>query len=237
MGASDKRLKPNVLTYNTLLTALSRTTAEDAANRSEKILRQMFRLSDAGEEDCRPDIQSFTSVINCWAKSRDSHKAKNAQRVLRQMRSIREEVDESLRPNVFTYGAVLNACAHTYGDREAKNEALTVAIETFQEMNSKSDGVQGNHVTYGTFLRAITTLMEEDDDRRDRLVEQVFRRCCRDGQVGSAVLKQISIGVPHLYMSLLGKKAVYGMVGVEDIPSDWTRNVRERKRSVRKNHR
>ena len=228
----DDALKPDVTTYNSLLTAWSRTPSPGAAEKAEEILEHMFELSEAGNRDCRPDRQSFTSVINAWAKSRNPSKAQNAQRLLRRMNSLAESGNDSLRPNIFIYGAVLNACAFTYGKKAVKERALAIAIETFKELNRLPD-VQNNDVTYATFLRAVSTLAEKNDPRRDHLIEHVFRQCCKDGQVSASVLKQLSKGAPHLYISLLpsafGKKAVYGMIGMDEIPQKWKRNVRQGK--------
>jgi len=230
--AGDDALKPDVTTYNSLLTAWSRTPSPGAAEKAEEILEHMFELSEASDTNCRPDRQSFTSVINAWAKSRNPSKAQNAQRLLRRMNSLAESGDKSMGPNIFIYGAVLNACAFTYGKKAVKEQALTIAIETFKELN-RSPNVRSNDVTYATFMRAVSTLAEKDDPRRDHLIEHVFRQCCIDGQVSASVLKQLSKGAPHLYISLLpatlGKKAVYGMVGMNEIPKKWKRNVREGK--------
>mmetsp|Transcript_5157 Transcript_5157/g.11220 ORF Transcript_5157/g.11220 Transcript_5157/m.11220 type:complete len:898 (+) Transcript_5157:93-2786(+) len=232
--AGDETLKPDVTTYNSLITAWSKTPSAGAASAAEELLDRMFQLYDDGDKECLPDRQSFTSVINAWAKSRDPSKAKNAQRLLRRMNALLEAGYENLRPNVYVYGAVLNACAFTYGRKGVKEEAFTIAIETFQELN-KSPYVSSNDVTYATFMRAVTTLAEKDDPRRDRLIEHVFRQCRKDGQVSAAVLKQLTMGAPHLFISLmpstLGKKAVYGMVSLEDVPREWMRNVRQGRRS------
>ena len=227
--AGDETLKPDVTTYNSLITAWSKTPSAGAAAAAEEILDRMFQLYDEGDTGCLPDRQSFTSVINAWAKSRISTKARNAQRLLRQMNALSDAGKETLRPNVYVYGAVLNACAFTYGKGSVKEEALTIAIETFQELN-KSPHVSSNDVTYATFMRAVTTLADEKDPRRDCLVEHVFRQCCKDGQVSAAVLKQLNVGAPHLCSlmpSSLARKAVYGMVSLEDVPREWTRNVRQ----------
>ena len=230
--AGDDALKPDVTTYNSLLTAWSRTPSPGAAEKAEEILEHMFDLSEAGDTDCRPDRQSFTSVINAWAKSRNPSKAPNALRLLRRMNSLAEGGETSLEPNIFIFGAVLNACAFTYGKKAVKEQALTIAIETFKELN-RSSNANSNDVTYATFMRAISTLAERDDPRRDHLIEHVFRQCCKDGQVSASVLKQLSKGAPHLYISLLpstlGKKAVYGMVGMDELPTEWKRNVRRGK--------
>ena len=230
--AGDDALRPDVTTYNSLLSAWSRTPSPGAAEKAEEILEQMFELGEAGDTDCRPDRQSFTSVINAWAKSRNPSKASNAQRLLRRMNSLAESGNSSLEPNIFIYGAVLNACAFTYGKRTVKEQALTIAIETFKELN-RSSNVHSNDVTYATFMRAVSTLADRDDPRRDHLIEHVFRQSCKDGQVSASVLKQLSKGAPHLYISLLpstlGKKAVYGMVGMDEIPTEWKRNVRQGK--------
>ena len=138
-----------------------------------------------------------------------------------------------MQPNIYVYTAVLNACAYTFGKSEEKEEALKIGIETFQELQS-SPRIETNHVAYGSFIRVCRRLMP-DDSRRNHFITRAFKQCCADGQLGEYALKQIR-AVPKLYDSLL--QAYIGDDGevlYEDLPSSWTRNVKDTVRRTNNN--
>lgn len=224
----DKSVKPDVTTYNSVLTAWSRTQERGAPQKAEAILEHMFDLYNAGDEAVKPDVQSFTTVINAWSKSKERNKARYAQGLLRRMERIYDGGDKRCAPNVYAYAAVLNACAYTFGSKDEKDEALDIAIRTFGELQ-KSRNARPNHVTYGTFLRVCRRLIPDSDNRKKPLVESVFRQCCKEGQVGESVLSQIyGAAAPELYIELLGEEYGKGVMTIDDIPPEWTCNVREK---------
>ena len=64
-------------------------------------------------------------------------------------------------------------------------------------------------------------------------VKQVFEQCCEDGQVSFGVCYQLrQAAVSELYRSLIPVKAynsTNGHFSIAEMPSKWTRNVRERR--------
>ena len=231
-------MRPDVTTYNTLLSAWSRIGGKEPGvpERAEEILDRMISLRRAGDRSCGPDERSFLAAINCWAKSREPSKARRARDLLRRMEGGDGDGDDDdgigglrLRPNVYVYGAVLNACAHTRrnGPKSERDEALTVALETFSELR-KSPHASGNHVTYAAFIRACGALMDDDDVRRRPLLDNVFRRCCLDGMVCDSVLDRLyAAAPPDLTASLLGEAIIRRgrQVAALDLPAEWTRNA------------
>lgn len=192
-----------------------------------------------------PDVLSFSTVINAFSKSKYPRKARQSRDLLKRMKHLYETGGRrmEMRPNVYVYSAVLNACAYTFGRLEEKEEALQIGIETYDELrmsgknsSSSSDddddenendddenGMKANHVAYGSFIRLCRRLMAEDDPRREELITTAFHDCCADGQLGEYVLRQLR-PISGLYASLLEPY-------INDIPSEWTRNVREKTRS------
>ena len=85
-----------------------------------------------------------------------------------------------------------------------------------------------DHVTFATFLKAVSKLIPGGEDRRRQVVDVVFNRCCRDGLVSPFVLQQLSFAASgDQYQMLLqdyietpGKR-----VAIHDIPTEWTRKV------------
>jgi len=226
LQGGDSNVEPNSRTYCTVLDALSRSKSWKAVSQSLEILTRMEEFYSEGHECVRPCARAYSIVISTIARSKKKGKAELAQEILHRMESEYRKGNDSARPTVYSYNAVLNAAAFTNGDEKEQEQAFKVACLTFDELRN-SDYLRPSHVSYGTFLKAIEKLMPESDVRND-LVKGLFRRCCRDGQVGDLVLRSMkSLTTPDLYQSLLEGVADYGL------PKSWSANVRERDSKLR----
>lgn len=71
---------------------------------------------------------------------------------------------------------------------------------------------------------------EEDNDE---FVQSVFEECCKDGHVSFGVCYQLrQAASSELYRKLIPEKAynpANGHFSIQDMPPQWTRNVRERR--------
>ena len=86
-----------------------------------------------------------------------------------------------------------------------------------------------DQVTYGTFLKVCRTQMP-DCTARSQIIEVIFKKCSKEGQVGKLVLEQLNaITTADQFRSLVGSLHSDCM----DLPSAWTRNVIEGKRRRR----
>ena len=161
-----------------------------------------------GEEEFQFGALSTTfsvcQVINAISKSQHRYKAQKALRVLRRMDKLYTAGKQQARPNAVTYTAVLNSCAFPANlDSNSRKRALDTAIFTLKELQSSKYG-KPNQVTYGTFLKAAANLLHDDDDLRRQVIEETFKQCCQDGQVGEMVLNYLRQAAPaDLYQELL----------------------------------
>jgi len=136
---------------------------------------------------------------------------------------------DHLKPNVIAYNAVLNACAfsNSNGGLVESSHAMEMAHAIFKEME-QSDCVKPDQITYGTFLKVCANQLP-DCSTRQQLVEVLFKKCIRDGQVGNLVLQQLRVMIPdELYVKLLGRSP-NSELSVEDLPHEWWCNVVEGK--------
>jgi hypothetical protein len=220
-GGTNVHLKPDIITYSTLLDTISKSREKGAAEKAEEVLTFMEDMYRSGDTSLRPDIRAYNAVINAWARSRESDKAIRAQAILRRMEAQSERTPMISPHAVYCYNSVLNACAYTNGDEEDLEEAFKVACITFDELRV-SRHYKPSHVTYGTMLGVCTSLMPKGETRNN-LVEALFQRCIKDGQVGDMVIQRLGDAAPeNLYQKLLnGQSAV-------NLPQSWSCNVRER---------
>ena len=94
-----------------------------------------------------------------------------------------------VEPNIYTYNAVLNACAYSIGDNEEKMNVFKIASRTFADL-TKSKICEPDAITYGTFLRCCSSLMQSGKER-DSIVEAVFMKCVKEQKLSEFVLTQI----------------------------------------------
>jgi hypothetical protein len=233
--AGDNSVKPTAHTYNSVLHAWANSNSKSADMKSQELLNHMWKEYRRGNSCTKPDALAYNTVINTVSKSDREDKAQKALRILRTMDKLYQTgIYEDLKPNEFTYTSVLNSCAFSsVGGQLRRRKAMDTAIFTLEELQESQYG-NPNHVTYGMFLKACANLIPMDEERRRVVVEPVFLQCCKDGQVGDIVLKQLRLAAPDdLYQKLLGDLSYSGStLRVEDLPKEWRCNVRnERHRS------
>eukprot|EP00590_Aulacoseira_subarctica_P005365 CAMPEP_0172419212 /NCGR_PEP_ID=MMETSP1064-20121228/5636_1 /TAXON_ID=202472 /ORGANISM="Aulacoseira subarctica , Strain CCAP 1002/5" /LENGTH=552 /DNA_ID=CAMNT_0013158567 /DNA_START=546 /DNA_END=2200 /DNA_ORIENTATION=+ len=225
----DINLKPNVRSYNSAINAWAKSRTKDSPERAERLLLKLKELYDVERQlDLQPDIHSFASVVNAWARSLAYGKAERAQKIYKYMMELYQAGNRQVRPNIVIYNSIMNACAYTNGDDMLEQRrAIEIASETFRDIE-QSPFCHPDPITYGTFLKVIATQMPAGE-AREKAVEAVFRKCCKDGQVSEMVLRQFqSCATSEQCLKFLGNSGP-DIVSVEVLPAEWRRNVIERK--------
>ena len=256
----DDTVSPNVVTYNAVLNAWARSGTRCCANKAEEYLDRLWELYNSGDGELGPNDKSFNTVsrilshrsinlfclsslqllilanslpqvINAISKSQNKSKAQKALRILRRMDKLYQGGYKDARPNEVTYTSVLNSCAFPATlDQLTRRKALSTAQFTLQELQASRYG-QPNEVTYGTFLKACGNLLTDDDEMLRVVIEEAFRQCCKDGQVGEMVLSYLRETAPEdLYRELLAEVEISDSLSIEELPSEWSCNVREENR-------
>lgn len=217
----NTNVKPDVISYTSTISALARSRDKMAPHRAMTILARMEAQAVSAEDDSiRPNALTYTAAIRVWARSRDKNKAQQASNLLNWMEEQYRRGNISARPMETSYNLVLNACAYTAASQDAKTmeEAFKVACLTFQELRT-SDFVKPNHISYANFLEVVTKLMPEGE-LHDKLIGNVFQRCCRDGVVSRPVIRRLrGAGSSDLFKTLLGGERI------TNLPPAWTRNL------------
>jgi hypothetical protein len=162
-----------------------------------------------------------------WARSQNSGKAERAMNLFCEMNKLYLAGNKHLRPNVVAVNAVMNACAYTTGDDQAMSRALEIAHTVLQELKQSPYG-NPDQVTYGTFLQVCHNQLPVCDSRSE-LMDVLFKKCCKDGQVGSLVLQQLkTMATDEEYRSMIGR-GIDEPIKMEDLPKEWWCNVVEGK--------
>jgi Pentacotripeptide-repeat region of PRORP len=125
---SKPELRPNLNTYNTILTAWSLAGAHDAGDRMWHVYEKM--LAD-GEQ---PDIVTYTGMINFYSASRRLDYIQRADNLLKLM-----EKSNLINPDVRHYMAVLRAWIYT-GNVGAGTQVFIRQVEGY--INDKNIGAK-----------------------------------------------------------------------------------------------
>lgn len=217
---------PDVVTFTSVIDSWAKSGDPEAADRAEAVLSKMIGIAE-------PNVKTYTATIQAYARSHDRDKAKRAQELLKRMKQDYANGNRDAEPTTFVYNAVLNAAEFTVGNEAELEVAFQVACETFDEVRS-SEGLTPDHVTYGSFMGVISQLMPKSDIRND-MVQLVFRRCCKDGQLAPVVMKKFEAAADSdQFLTLMGKgnitegKALIGKGNTTEcnLPKEWTCNVR-----------
>lgn len=184
-------MRPNLLSYNTVINALAQNPVSDSDARAEALLTRMLKRYKADAfSTVKPDVVTFSSVLNVLAKSKVQHKgmhlsfyvsfiptklilrlvalipATKCLAILDAMIDLHEDDGGyDTTPNIICFNTILNACAFSAmaGDDE-KKEALAAAVKTFKMLREKNFA-RPDALSYGNMLKCIANLMPIGDAR------------------------------------------------------------------------
>lgn len=215
---------PDRISYNTAIKAMSQCNNGNA-EQAENLLK-MLESRSMTDRDFSPDVYTYTAVISAHGRSNAHDKAQRAFAVLGRMIASHHNGNISAKPNTTAFNAALNSCAFVDGDSGVRLEAFNVVLAVMGLLKKLA---KPDHTTYGTVLRACSTLLPATDARRKRVVESIFRLACQEGLVSKLVVTQLRFAAsPDQYQTLLGIPIEdSSCVSLHDLPQEWTCNVRE----------
>lgn len=183
--SGDHVCKPNTLTFNWALTALSKSQGgADTIDDAYIIVDTMYTMSAHGHRDCRPTLNTFSLLLKCIARSRLNDKAKRAWRVLTDMKN------QSVNPDLRTLNEVLAACA--YSSRYTTHiriEAFGIALAAFRRICKES---QPSPETFSFFFQSAAGLGVKEE------IEDAYRICCKLGyQTNKYVRRDLQKAAPQ----------------------------------------
>jgi len=217
----SNNIKPDVLTYTNVLHCIALSESDDAFQRAYAILSKM----ESGDGDVRPNVYTYNVLINVVAKSKLPGKAKIAVRLVNRMKQV------AIRPIIITYNNALNACAYSDTKLDDQREVMQVATMILKEAQETSGA---NYISYTTYIRVIRYFVHDRLDQW-RLIRKTFRRCCKDGQLTLAIMKQMRAALSAHQYGLIEREATDERTGRWH--KEYTRNAKRLKsQPLRRNH-
>jgi pentatricopeptide repeat protein len=156
---SSLQIRPNVITYSTLLKCLATCGSvdrkSDIGEKVEAILDELESRYNSGDTSCQPDVQLYTAAIKAFLSTQDFDRA---DALLKRMEQHQSNVSESsgmeyMQPNERTYSEFL-----TYFAKMGTFEAAKRAEQMLHHMRtlSQSKGAfsKPNVYTYNIVMNA-----------------------------------------------------------------------------------
>ena len=235
---SSRSPTPTVVLYNNVLHAWSRSSDSDASKHSEVLLNRM----ESSSELPKPDVISYRTVLTTLEHSLDHDKAERAKT---SMSILLESVDRGdsihIKPREIqnAYNSVIAACAYTPAgaNKQRREKAARILMEMLRDMNHypwpANDTIRGpNQESYALFLQGCTHLLEEPE--RNILMKAAFHECCQKGLLNGTIWNKVCSGLRPEMVKTFVRETTSSSNDVdielkfEDLPSDWSRNVRKR---------
>lgn len=130
-GSHDTNLRPDLLSYNTVLDAFSR---EGDPTRAERLLERMLKK---GNDSVRPNAHSYTAVLTAWSRSNDkAMAARRAEDLFDDIERRYAAGETDFRADTSVYNALINCWAKS-GERKALYR-VTQILSLMEEL-----GLQG----------------------------------------------------------------------------------------------
>uniref|UniRef100_A0A7S3L9Z4 Pentacotripeptide-repeat region of PRORP domain-containing protein n=1 Tax=Amphora coffeiformis TaxID=265554 RepID=A0A7S3L9Z4_9STRA len=141
--SGDRRLQPDPVIFNTVLTAYNKSKEEDALQGAQGFFSKCWEMHRKGDISKGPDSYSFTTLLSCISRANGDGKvaverAKIAAALLHQLHGLyNKEKNADWQPSTATYNAVMNcwAKAGSPGNCEA---TLDKMLEDHRSGNDKA---------------------------------------------------------------------------------------------------
>lgn len=171
---------PDIVTYNTVLSAWSHCGNENAAPQAEKIVKEMQREQEeyklkqynstlasaaSGRPPVVPNTVSYNTILDAWSKSQMAFAASRAQKVLDYM--VQSGIPD-IAPDVYSFTSVMDAWAKSKEAHKAvrTRELLDRLTDLYQDTRRKN--LRPTQIPYNTVLNACAFSAQATSEEEQR---------------------------------------------------------------------
>ncbi|KAI2510594.1 endonuclease [Fragilaria crotonensis] len=122
LNTTDVDMRPNTITFNSMLNALANSNTADAVKDSEKILDHMYALRNMPGWDVEPNSRSIVSYMTCLAKlsKTNASYALKAEELISSMLCEVTSGNVKMMPDSFSFATAINAWVWSSADGAAQ---------------------------------------------------------------------------------------------------------------------
>ena len=107
----DHALRPDVVTYTSLLKCWAESGRSRAADRAEEIINTLHQRYDMGHDECKPDTMVYNVAMNALANSDAPNAPERAEALLNRMLDRYYAGDTDLTPTTQSFSTAILAWA------------------------------------------------------------------------------------------------------------------------------
>lgn len=147
----DDSIRPDTITYSTVMDAYARRGNVEGANQVFQTMKDDFR---SGNKRAKPNVRSYSILIDARAKSESASAPIEAESLLKEMIDlyIQGKLDEG--PDCFSYTGVIN-CWSKSNRPEAPQRVLDILKTMVSEYKEGgNEKIRPNKITYSTVMDA-----------------------------------------------------------------------------------
>jgi len=150
----NKGIKPNVVTYTSVLTSFARNDSIEGPSKAMELLQHMSNLYiETGDTSVKPNVISYFAVIDCWCRCNVAKGGFEAEKLLQEMEKMYRHGDKKMRPDVRVYARIIFAHAKSGNFDHAIN-----VLKRMEEFTLTGDEkyalAKPNQVCYNTLINA-----------------------------------------------------------------------------------
>jgi len=162
----DENLAPDMISYNCLIDAWSKSSSPDAGKKAEGVLADMWKMHEEHHPDMKPNAQNYNAALNAWAKSNDPNAVENASRLLEEMwsRYKEDEDDKNLAPNAISYSCLIDAHRRSSSPDAGRNAESILKDMWNLHKEHPEWNIQPNRGIYMAVIRAYGEGSSNDPD-------------------------------------------------------------------------
>jgi len=164
---NSNSIMPDIISYNTVLSALARRGGQEAALRSLEIFAEVENSSQL-----EPDINTFNSVLNCLAKSGETSAHLEVSSFLNAMeeRALRDET--AILPDRISYTTLIDALSRSKLPNQGL-QARDVLNQMFDLHRRGRSNVHPDVYTFTSVLQVFAKTKGRRNIRRDALRQAI----------------------------------------------------------------
>jgi len=187
-NAGNWSVKPDTVTYNTVIKALVESRHPSSGERAEALLMHMEECVGAGDLSVKPDSVTYTSVMRAWSHSQRPDRAEKAEALFRRMRAKFRAGDNDLKVDTFAFNALLTAWSwrRTPGAAE-RAEAI---LREMQELYESGDSdVKPDTMSFNMTIKACASRHGRSSKERAARVEAMLNLMESQYEAGNSSVK------------------------------------------------
>ena len=143
----NHRVEPDLVTYNSVINAWSKSGLRDAGEKSQVLLQRMEELG------LKPDTISFNAAISAWANSNDPSAGERAELLLQKMLELYQADHVNVKPDTTSFNSAIAAWTNCRSAFSA-NKAEAILRRMLELSKQGNDNMHPDTITYNSVIDA-----------------------------------------------------------------------------------